>query len=71
MDISSTSALPSHTYTPSSTKTDNSTGIAMLNEANKMQADSAQQMIQSVTGTTPAPEAPRADGTGRYINVSA
>jgi hypothetical protein len=70
MDISSTSGLASYTYTPSSTKSDTSAGLAMLNEANKTQAESAERMIQSVTETTPASQATR-DGTGLYVNVTA
>ncbi|MTW20950.1 putative motility protein [Allochromatium palmeri] len=70
MDVSSTTALPSYSNTLASTKTDTSAGIAMLNEANKMQADAAEQMIQSVTeATPPAPVPP--EGTGRYVNEMA
>lgn len=71
MDISSTSGLAGYTYTPSSTKSDTSAGLAMLNEANKTQAESAQQMIASVTAAAPTEPMPRSDGTGQLINVTA
>lgn len=70
MDVSSTTALPSYTNTLASTKADSDVGIAMLNEANKMQANSAEQMIQSVTETTASSRA-LPDNVGRTINVTA
>ena len=70
MDISSTSGLSSYAYTPSSNKSDTSANLAMLNEADKMQAESAGQRLQSVTETTAsAPTLP--DHLGRTINVTA
>ena len=70
MDISSTSGLAGYTYTPSSNKTDTSASLAMLNKANEMQADSAEQMIQSVTETTSSSQA-LPDHIGRNINLTA
>lgn len=70
MDISSTSGLAGYAYTPSSNKTDTSAGLAMLNKANEMQADSAEQMIQSVTETTSSSQA-LPDHIGRNINITA
>ena len=70
MDISSTSGLAGYAYTPSSNKTDTSASLAMLNKANEMQADSAEQMIQSVTETTASSQA-LPDHIGRNINITA
>ncbi|NVZ09140.1 YjfB family protein [Allochromatium humboldtianum] len=70
MDISSTSGLAGYAYTPSSNKTDTSASLAMLNKANEMQADSAEQMIQSVTETASSARA-LPDHIGRNINLTA
>ncbi|MBK1653093.1 YjfB family protein [Allochromatium vinosum] len=70
MDVSSTSGLAGYTYTPSSNKTDTNTSLAMLNKANEMQANSAEQMIQSVTETTASSQA-LPDHIGRNINITA
>ena len=70
MDISSTSGLAGYAYTPSSNKTNTSAGLAMLNKANEMQADSAEQMIQSVTETTPSAQA-SPEPLGRNFHITA
>lgn len=70
MDISSTSGLAGYAYTPSSNKTDTSAGLAMLNKANAIQADSAEQMIQSVTETASSARA-LPDHIGRTVDITA
>lgn len=71
MDIAPNLTIPAYSNRGlASTKTDTSLGIAMLNKAQQIQRDAAQQMLQTLQqSVTPTQALP--DHLGRRINVTA